>query len=190
MQQVQIDPTSLKLEAQDFGLYDIDNGEIRMAWAAAHGVNLQPGTNVFHLKFKVLQGGHLLSEVLSLDEAALPALSFNTALQLAPTQLVYQPLQTLGVQELSGITGPKLFQNRPNPFNTTTVISFTLPQACEARIRILDATGRLIIERSKSWDEGYHEETFDLQNQVETGLLYYEIMTPYGSAGRVMLRIE
>lgn len=37
-----------------------------------------------------------------------------------------------------------LHQNRPNPFNPSTVISFSLPRESTVRIEIYDATGRLV----------------------------------------------
>jgi hypothetical protein len=51
---------------------------------------------------------------------------------------------------LTGITdGPQpvditLHQNHPNPFNPTTTISFTLPEAQHAKVEIFDASGKRV----------------------------------------------
>ena len=37
-----------------------------------------------------------------------------------------------------------LDQNRPNPFNPSTTISFSLPEACEVRLEVYDVSGRLV----------------------------------------------
>jgi len=37
-----------------------------------------------------------------------------------------------------------LEQNRPNPFNPSTMISFTLPAECAARLEVYDVSGRLV----------------------------------------------
>jgi aminopeptidase N len=38
----------------------------------------------------------------------------------------------------------KLYQNYPNPFSTSTVVSFYAPTACEARVSVFDPAGREI----------------------------------------------
>ena len=57
--------------------------------------------------------------------------------------------------------------------------------ACEARLRIVDARGRVVATRSKHYPEGQHKEAFDL-NAV-SGVLYYELTTPFGVVSRKML---
>lgn len=42
--------------------------------------------------------------------------------------------------------GLTLFANRPNPFVGSTVISFALARAAEARVRVYDAAGRVVAE--------------------------------------------
>ena len=37
-----------------------------------------------------------------------------------------------------------LEQNRPNPFNPSTTISFTLPGECAVRLEVYDVSGRLV----------------------------------------------
>jgi len=37
-----------------------------------------------------------------------------------------------------------LHQNRPNPFNPSTTISFTLPAECAVRLDVYDVSGRLV----------------------------------------------
>ncbi len=37
-----------------------------------------------------------------------------------------------------------LEQNRPNPFNPTTAIAYTLPEACAVRVVVYDVSGRLV----------------------------------------------
>jgi hypothetical protein len=78
-------------------------------------------------------------------------------------------------------------QNQPNPFADKTTIGFILPEACEAHLRIFDLSGKLIVERSKTYLAGYQEETFQFGEYTGNGVLYYELTTPYGQLARKMV---
>ena len=79
-----------------------------------------------------------------------------------------------------------LLQNRPNPFKGSTTIGFVLPAACTARLRILDPSGRLLKQLKKVCPKGYQEEIIELN--TASGLLYYELLTPYGILVRKMVQ--
>ena len=93
-----------------------------------------------------------------------------------------------GTQGASTLSNVFLLQNRPNPFTAQTSIGFVLPEACEAHLRIIDASGRLIAERNKQYPAGRHDESFDLP-QV-SGVLYYELATPYGILTKKMVVLK
>jgi len=70
-----------------------------------------------------------------------------------------------------------LRQNRPNPFSTTTVIAFDLPEETNARIRIYDTHGRIIIRLTdKNYEAGRHAVTWrgedEAGNQVGPGVYF------------------
>lgn len=55
-----------------------------------------------------------------------------------------------------------LHQNYPNPFNASTVISFDLPQASRAQLRIFDITGRVVTTLAdEHFTAGTHRLRFD-----------------------------
>ena len=59
---------------------------------------------------------------------------------------------------------PWLGQNRPNPFNPSTVIGFAVPgpERAEVRLRVFDVAGRLVATLvSRRLDPGYHEVRWD-----------------------------
>jgi parallel beta-helix repeat protein len=50
----------------------------------------------------------------------------------------------------------------PNPFNMTSVVKYSLPEACNVSLTIYDISGRMVSELVDGWrDAGYHEATFD-----------------------------
>ena len=165
-----------------FGTYNISEGEIRMVWSKAEGLALNAATPVFRLRFTVLTGGAKLSEVLYLDNEVLPGYSYDTALSESGVELKYT--EATGTGEPTG-EGLQLYQNRPNPFDGNTVIGFYLPESCEAQLRVFDVAGRMLAERMASYPTGRHEEAFDLGDV--TGVLYYELVTPFGALARKMV---
>ncbi|MCB0576753.1 MAG: hypothetical protein KDC61_19495, partial [Saprospiraceae bacterium] len=54
----------LPLSAGNFGLFSVEDGEIRIVWAQATGVFVTESQPVFRFRFTALQGGAKLSEVL------------------------------------------------------------------------------------------------------------------------------
>ena len=188
------DPTKIQLltietipgspmDTGNFGAYNAANGEIRALLAMAQALSVPAGTPVFRLKFKVLQSDMKLSEVLFLDELVLPAIAYDSAFAESGVELQYSTVT--GTHDQPGAGSLQLFQNRPNPFNGTTTIGFILPDACEAQLRIFDVSGRLLMERVAQYPAGKQEEVFDLTGF--TGVLYYELVTSFGTLGKRML---
>lgn len=149
---------------------------------AGDGHVLEEAAPVFALKFKVLQGGGKMSEVLYLDESELPAFAYNSVLAESKVALNYY--ETTGTNAPAA-AGLQLFQNRPNPFNGTTIIGFILPESCEAQLRIYDVTGRILATKKAIYATGRHEETFHLEGAM--GVLCCELTTPFGVMTKKMI---
>ncbi len=68
-----------------------------------------------------------------------------------------------------------LFQNSPNPFNPSTSISFSLPEAGNVSIKIYDMTGKEVESLvSGNYDAGRHSVTFDAST-LSSGMYYYKM---------------
>ena len=156
----------------NFGLYQVDKGEIRSLWADAGAKSLSRGASVFSIRFKVLKGGRQLSSLLHLDNEVLE--SFAISANLDPVSVVLRfddiSLPTDGKGE------PVLYQNTPNPFNKDTYVRFELPESADIQLSIHDINGRLIKEYNGFYDAGIHEVRFnrgELSNYA--GVLYYTL---------------
>jgi len=73
-----------------------------------------------------------------------------------------------------------LHQNRPNPFNPATTISFTLPQKARVYLSIYDARGKRVrTVLDKPFDEGTSEVEWDGTdgggNRVGSGVYFYRL---------------
>lgn len=187
------DPTQLKfagfqpMEAlpmnllDNFGAYNADLGELRNVWSSGNGVTLADGTQIFRVKFKVLATGKQLSEVLQLDESQIDCRAFSKLGQPAGMRLVFA--ESVGADAPLDPAGLRLqlLQNRPNPFHDATTIGFILPEACEAQIRILDISGRVLTTYDRTYTAGYHELDFRMENAASYGVLFCELITPKGT---------
>ncbi len=89
----------------------------------------------------------------------------------------------------------ELRQNRPNPFNPTTMIEFTLPRRQRVTLEIFDILGRIV---SRPVDDilgaGTHQVEWNgadlLGNAVSSGIYIYRIVSDDGMACRKMALVK
>ena len=88
-----------------------------------------------------------------------------------------------------------LFQNRPNPFNPETEISYYLPEGCEVKLTIYNILGR----RVKTLSEGYQDAGMktlvwdgkdDHGGQLSSGIYFYRLQAGTFSQTRKMNLIK
>ncbi|MCB0375500.1 MAG: T9SS type A sorting domain-containing protein, partial [Sinomicrobium sp.] len=123
---------------------------------------------------------------LYLDETALRSIAYNSNMQESEVQLAFSDATT-GTGQVADAA--ILLRNRPNPFSDETTIEFVLPEACEAQLRIYDATGRELWQADKYYTAGNHAERVNLAGVTAAGVLYYELTTPYGTRTKKMVQV-
>jgi len=84
-------------------------------------------------------------------------------------------------------TAFELYQNRPNPFNNTTIISFNLPAQTATQLNIYSLSGQLIQTYTISGHEGYNEFEIRESDLKVAGVYYFEINTPSHNAKKKMV---
>ncbi|MCP4547284.1 MAG: T9SS type A sorting domain-containing protein, partial [bacterium] len=90
---------------------------------------------------------------------------------------------------------PQLGQNYPNPFNPTTKISFNLPEAGLASLKVFDATGRLVKVLSDSHlVAGEHTLTWDGRdeqgNHLSSGMYFYRLRAENINLSKRMILVK
>lgn len=193
---LQFDPAALQFEGVDmlgglpvsmdnFGLFNISEGEIRVVWGQEKGVALAEAAPVFRLKFTVLESGRKLSEVMKMNEEALPGRVYNSVLAESGVALRFGAVSGTDVY-----AGWQLaLRAHPNPFSAATTIEYFLPGPCEAQLRVFDASGRELWRTNKSCPAGWNAETVRLNGLSAPGVLYYELTTPFGTRTERMARM-
>ncbi|MFN9114803.1 MAG: T9SS type A sorting domain-containing protein, partial [Bacteroidota bacterium] len=98
-------------------------------------------------------------------------------------------MQQVMLEERTEVSsGLRLDQNIPNPFTGSTTISFSMPDACMAEWEITDVSGRMIQLLRRAYAEGENTERFDLSDH--SGVFYYRLKTPFGTAVKKMMIVK
>ena len=72
-----------------------------------------------------------------------------------------------------------LHPNYPNPFNPSTLISFSLPEGGAVRLSVYDMEGRLIeVLFDEDREAGYHEIIYAAPTSLSSGTYMYQLETP------------
>lgn len=82
----------------------------------------------------------------------------------------------------------ELYQNKPNPFNSETVIGFRLPESGPTKLTIMDAAGKVLTELNQPCNIGYNE--FKIKREalgIGSGVLYYRLTAGAETATKIML---
>ena len=177
----------LPVTADHFGTYDVAKGEIRAVWAQATGLQVEEATPAFRLRFTALQSGAKLRDVLQLNDAVLPALSYTGKLAESKVELTFS--EATGAIDPASVSALQM-QVRPNPFREETTVTFSLPAAGEAQLRVLDVNGRELLRINNTYPAGRHSETLRLDGVTAPGVLTCELITPFGVATRKLVVVN
>lgn len=84
----------------------------------------------------------------------------------------------------------QVFQNTPNPFKTSTIIGFVVPQDEEVTLKVYDYTGAVLKKTQKYCNKGYNSFELNTTDLNKTGILFYTIETKTHSANKKMFVIK
>ncbi len=82
-----------------------------------------------------------------------------------------------------------LFQNQPNPFSHQTTIGFYLPGNSDVELVLRDNTGRIIKSVNEYRTAGINHLVIDELTET-TGLIYYQLITEFGTRSKKMLLVR
>jgi len=149
----------------------VEKGKLIAAHAYPYGADGQ--VNILNLRFKVIGNlDAITNDEISMDFSAMAAAKTFTNL-----------LPNLEVGDAEAVTAtPATYSidNYPNPFNPTTTIGFTLPEASQTRLQIYNIRGQLVRTLvSSNLEAGYHKVEWDGKNEngvkVASGVYIYQI---------------
>ncbi len=94
-------------------------------------------------------------------------------------------------QPVAGPDGPKLYQNYPNPFSTSTTVDYYLEKTDRVILRIYDVAGNLVSDYNEGMkNPGMHSIVIDGEN-LSPGVYYYTLVErSQGSRSMMMVVIH
>jgi len=146
-------------KAANFNTNLLERGILTTSWngqATANDV-------LFSLTFNATSTG-LLSELITVNSDLTTAEAYNTSGELLDVNIEFT---TIDVDFA-------LAQNVPNPFNGETVVSFNLPTAGTATLKVMDVQGKVLKEIRGDYAKGYNQVTLKAK-ELTSGVLYYQL---------------
>lgn len=100
---------------------------------------------------------------------------YTTSDDVPMTQFFVKPLpKATGIKEVSTYNF-SIEQNRPNPFNGTTTIDYSLNNNSEVSFRVMDLTGKVVVSRAAEFQTaGSHSISVDANN-LKGGIYFYTL---------------
>jgi hypothetical protein len=96
-------------------------------------------------------------------------------------------LRFAGVESVNEFT---VFQNEPNPFADKTNISFNLPQAGNATLKVFDVNGKTIYTTTGSFGKGRNSFTLSRTELPASGVMMYQIESGANTVTKKMIGLE
>ncbi|MEM9548470.1 MAG: T9SS type A sorting domain-containing protein [Bacteroidota bacterium] len=109
---------------------------------------------------------------------------------ICETPIIIDQSIALDTEETTQNQVIKLHQNQPNPFQSSTIISFTLDQAAPVKLNIINAVSSEVLEINISGKEGLNSVTIDRTQFSGQGLYYYTMTTQNYKATKKMILIH
>lgn len=91
------------------------------------------------------------------------------------------------INEIDAGQGFRLEQNSPNPFSSSTNISYTLEMAAKVQILVLDMNGRLVEELQQGYQKAGEHKVLWNSGGYESGIYIYKLIVDEKSASGKMI---
>ncbi|HLF63787.1 MAG TPA: T9SS type A sorting domain-containing protein, partial [Saprospiraceae bacterium] len=170
---------ALDMTAENVGIHE---GAITVSWNKVSPVSTSDV--LFTLTFTATESGDL-SQMLGINN--------NTKLTEAEAYNGTEEILDVTLSFRNGVAAGKdyaLFQNEPNPFEGSTVIGFTLPEAMDATVTVYDVTGKVVHVIEGSYAQGYNEIKVNRKDLAITGVMYYRLDANEFTATKKMVVID
>jgi hypothetical protein len=153
-----------KLNIQE-GEYRITDAGILTSFASEKKIEISNNDELFTLVVEATNKGEVSKSItVGTDK-------FQTEAYSAELEKMKVSLTSRG----SEISDFSLGQNIPNPFQSSTTIEFTLPEAQRATLNIYDITGKTVFSKTSSFNKGSNQIVLESTQLGNGGILYYQL---------------
>lgn len=174
----------------DFGVQNFypmpQAGALTVSWNSDE--EIESDTDLFTLTFKAKQGVKKICEVISINSRYTKAEAYTRADDGAVKDLAIL---------FNCMDGPMLvhnkfevYQNIPNPVQTSTKIGFNLPKAGQVNLILSDLSGKVIYQQAGEFVEGFNEIELQRDAIQAQGVVLYSLKSEFGVLGKSMIFVE
>ena len=160
-----------EIAENNLGLTRVNEGLLTTLWVGREITTLQDGEILFVLRFRALDDLSGLSKMMYPGSQITRAEAYTLGGDVQGIEFNFVRENAADPSEGS----LALFQNYPNPFQSFTLISFTLPQAGDATLRIFDQHGRLARMFDQQFGQGLHTVRIEKSELGAPGVYWYEL---------------
>lgn len=166
---------------ENFHIYDESAGFITTVWNEYGQSATSKEMTVFTLRCTARQSGNI-KDWLYMSSRVTKAEAYTQEGEAEDINLSF-----FTENEATTNSNFELFQNRPNPWNNSTIIPFQLDPGGDARLTVYDMAGKLVYEVADYFSEGYHEISISRSDLPAIGLFYYTLEAGDQRATRKMV---
>ena len=160
--------------------YHVNEGQMTLSWFDIDQMELEEDV-IFTLVFNARATGSIAGSL---------EISSDLTLAEAFSELDDSYNVRLNVNGSDDVTVFELDQNIPNPFSSTTIIGFNLPQDEDVSLTVFDLTGRVHKVVSGHFEKGRHQLELNGNELLFEGVLYYQLTAGSYTATRKMLLLK
>lgn len=161
-----------------------DAGYLTLSWDGKPG-SAQAEDILFTLNFRVMQPAKV-HDVIKVTSTYIVAEAYD-----AEDNLLDATLRFVGD---NGVIADQaeytLYQNRPNPFRSETIIGFDLALAGQATLTLTDVSGKVLRVYEGDFARGYNEFRVNKADLGASGVVYYRLTAEGFAATRKMIILE
>lgn len=179
----QIIPGTLPVTPDHMGLKWLADGTVTLAWSESEALSTREGETLFTIVAYAQSEGRVNGQ-LHVSSSITPALAVDGELSERPLELRIKS----GNNRVND--GYYLHQNRPNPFEGQTAISFDLPESATVTLTVFDVTGKVLFRAQRELNAGTHTEWIDSGMLNGAGIYYYQLDAEAYTATRKMILVE
>lgn len=163
-----------------FGLAHLDEGILTASWFNPQGIT--KASLQFELVFRVKKSTRL-NEVIEINSVLTAAEAYDQNGEKKNVRLVFD-------DGSASLAGYELYQNKPNPFDNSTIIGFKLPENSPVELTVFDMSGKEVYRVEQDLTAGYHEIKLAKEQLSGYGMYYYRLATPAYTASKKMMLLR
>ncbi|MBC7885312.1 MAG: T9SS type A sorting domain-containing protein, partial [Saprospiraceae bacterium] len=175
-------PGALKMNVENVNALQAKNGKLAFSWNESNAKSVSKDNVLFTIEFRAT-ANNTISKTINISSDITRAEAYTNDLSELKVNLEFR----------NGSADEDAFdleQNNPNPFTLSTLISFTLPQAAQAKLTIYDITGKVVKTIKNEYPKGRSEITITTEDINAQGVLFYELESNGQKATKKMIYLN